>query len=230
LAHPGSALYQFHLHGTLGQSLAAGNGAMTTKNNLAQGTSPTSLDIARQAFQRGDYEGALMQIYAALWSGVQDPNIHLLLWDVLEAQRLERSRVKLLRKAVEEVAFSRRPKAPAPPLEPHPDPNGKRRAQRFLVSHPVILVANDPRRKLWAELAVVEVTSLLGAQLRVATKFMIGEHIHLFGTRGEAQETIEAVVRNIRPDEEEEGRFLAGVEFLTPAGQWLLPNPQNPST
>jgi len=203
---------------------------MTTSNNLAQSTSATNLELARQAFQQGKYEEALMQIYAALWSGVHDPNIHLLLWDVLEAQRLERSRVKLLRKAIEEVAFSRKPKAPLPVIEPDPDPNGKRRAPRFPVSHPVILVANDPRRKLWAELAVVEVTSLVGAQLRVATEFLVGEHIHLFGTRGDAQESIEAVIRNLRPDDEEEGRFLAGVEFLTPAGQWLLPNQNQAET
>ncbi|QUV81445.1 PilZ domain-containing protein [Chloracidobacterium sp. D] len=203
---------------------------MTTSNNLAQSTSATNLELARQAFQQGKYEEALMQIYAALWSGVHDPNIHLLLWDVLEAQRLERSRVKLLRKAIEEVAFSRKPKAPLPVIEPDPDPNGKRRAPRFPVSHPVILVANDPRRKLWAELAVVEVTSLVGAQLRVATEFLVGEHVHLFGTRGDAQESIEAVIRNLRPDDEEEGRFLAGVEFLTPAGHWLLPNQNQAET
>ncbi len=196
---------------------------MTKATNTAHRSSQTNLDLARQAFQQGDYEDALMRIYAALWSEPPDPNVHLLLWDVLEAQRLERSRVKLLQRAIEEVAFSRKPKAPLPVAEPDPDPNGKRRAPRFPVSHPVILVASDPRRKLWAELAVVEVTSRVGAQLRVAAEFMLGERIHLFGTRGDASETIEALVRNLRADEEEAGRFLAGVEFLTAAGDWLLP-------
>lgn len=202
---------------------------MITPENSTQSISPSNLDLARQAFQQGNYEDALIRIYAALWSNTPDPNVHLLLWDVLEAQRLERSRVKLLRKAIEEVAFSRKPKAPLPAIEPDPDPNGKRRAPRFPVSHPVILVANDPRRQLWAELAVVEVTSLVGARLRVAREFTIGEHIHLFGTRGDPQESIEGIIRNIRSDEEEEGRFLAGVEFLTPAGHWLLPSNQNQS-
>ncbi|OYT70190.1 MAG: hypothetical protein CFK52_11710 [Chloracidobacterium sp. CP2_5A] len=196
---------------------------MTTAPYTTDRSAQTNLDLARKAFQQGNYEDALIRIYAALWSDPPDPNVHLLLWDVLEAQRLERSRVKLLQNAIEEVAFSRKPKAPLPVTEPDPDPNGKRRAPRFPVSHPVILVANDPRRKIWAELAVVEVTSRVGAQLRVATEFALGERVHLFGTRGDASETIEAVVRNLRPDEEEEGRFLAGVEFLTAAGNWLLP-------
>ncbi|MCS7078693.1 MAG: PilZ domain-containing protein [Chloracidobacterium sp.] len=198
-----------------------------TATNTAQSSPQVNLELARRAFQQGNYEEALMRIYSVLWSGFPDPNAHLLLWDVLEAQRLEQSRVKLLRRAIEEVAFSRKPRAPLPAVETDPDPNGKRRAPRFPVSHPVILVANNLQRKLWAELAVVEVTSLLGAQLRVATEFAPGEHVHLFGTRGDAAETIEAVVRNIRPDEEEEGRFLAGVEFLTPAGAWLLPNQES---
>ncbi|MFQ3639188.1 MAG: PilZ domain-containing protein [Chloracidobacterium sp.] len=200
---------------------------MATASNPVERVQPTNFELARQAFQRGEYEDALMRIYAALWSDPPDPNVHLLLWDVLEAQRLERSRVKLLQRAIEEVAFSRKPKAPLPALEPDPDPNGKRRAPRFPASHPVILVSNDVRRKLWAELAVVEVTSLVGARLRVATEFALGERVHLFGTRGDASETIEATVRNIRPDDEEEGRFLAGVEFLTPAGAWLLPNQES---
>lgn len=195
--------------------------------DTTQSLPQNNLDLARQAFQKGDYEEALMRIYGVLWSGLPDPDAHLLLWDVLEAQRLEQGRVKLLRRAIEEVAFSRKPRAPLPPVEADPDPNGKRRAPRFPVSHPVILVANNPQRKLWAELAVVEVTSLVGAQLRVATAFAPGEHVHLFGTRGDAAETIEAVVRNIRPDEDEDGRFLAGVEFLTPAGAWLLPNQES---
>ncbi len=200
-----------------------------TATNTTQSLSQNNLDLARQAFQKGNYEEALMRIYSVLWSGLPDPSAHLLLWDVLEAQRLEQGRVKLLRRAIEEVAFSRKPRPAALPLDTDPDPAGKRRAPRFSVSHPVILVANNPHRKLWAELAVVEVTSSVGAQLRVATPFKPGEHVHLFGTRGDAAETIEAVVRNIRLDEEEDGRFLAGVEFLTPAGDWLLPRQANQS-
>lgn len=176
---------------------------------------------ARELFMTGRYNEALIELYGVLWNDTRDPEAHLLLWEVLEAQRLDRNKLTLLRGAVEEVAFSRgtRPKTATPMSQA----TGGREVPRFPLSRAVILVTGDTRRKVFAELAVVEVTSIKGAQLSVRSEVAIGETIHLFGTGGEAEETIQAIVRNVRRTPEGD-HFRIGVEFAKPAGKWLLPD------
>ncbi len=181
---------------------------------------PATCKRARELFQSGHYNEALIELYSVLWNDTRDPQAHLLLWEVLEAQRLDRDKLGLLRGAVEEVAFSRGTKKTTTPLSPA---TGNREVPRFPLSRAVILVTGDTRRKVFAELAVVEVTSIKGAQLSVRAEVSIGETIHLFGTGGEPEEMIQATVRNLRRTAEGD-RFRIGVEFSTLAGKWLLPD------
>jgi hypothetical protein len=187
------------------------------------------LEYARARFQSGEYDAALIELYKALWDDVRNPEAHLLLWDILEAQRFERERLTLLRDAIEEVAFSRRkppPDGAARAVETDDaDAPTRRTAPRFPLSRPVILVATPERSgKMVAELAVVEVTSVRGAGIRVRSKSLeTGEKIFLFGTSGEADETIAATIRNVRAHGSGEFMIL-GVEFAAAAGKWLLPD------
>lgn len=189
--------------------------------------SSTPLQQAKELLHAGDPDGALAALYHALWGGIKDPELHLFLWEVLEAKRLEQERLERLRSVVDNPIT--RPSGPIGPPIPQPpfqqaEPFTRpRQAQRYLVDRSIILVGYDLRNRFFAELAKLEETSLKGATVVAHRDVRIRDQVHLFSTSGRDDEFVVALVRNCRDLKENDQRRI-GVEFLQKPGDWLLPD------
>lgn len=185
---------------------------------------PKYLQQAREYFEAGDFDAALAELYALLWSNINDMEIHLLLWQVMEGKLAEQSRLDRLREAVHAPIVKPKiepPQAAQPTVFPQAAPFSRpREATRFVVDKPIILVGHDNRNRFFAELATVENLSSKGATLLTHRNLALRDQVHLFSPTGHEEEYVIALVRNLRKSHED-GRHRLGVEFLQKPGKWL---------
>lgn len=185
---------------------------------------PKYLQQAREYFEAGDFDAALAELYALLWSNINDMEIHLLLWQVMEGKHAEQSRLDRLREAVHAPIVKPKiepPQAAQPTVFPQAAPFSRpREATRFVVDKPIILVGHDNRNRFFAELATVENLSSKGATLLTHRSLALRDQVHLFSPSGQEEEYVIALVRNLRKSHED-GRHRLGVEFLQKPGKWL---------
>lgn len=181
----------------------------------------THLQRASELYQAGNIDEALAELYIELWNNTHNPEVHLLLWDILEAQRQEQERLERLKDVIHNPIRPAKSGSPVIPFAQAKPFTRPREAPRISVSKSVILVGYDIRNRFFAELITIEDLSRKGATLTSNREVRIGDQVHLFSTSGLEEETVVALVRNTRLNKEDQRRRI-GIEFLKKPGKWLV--------